>query len=112
MRVHDTLAPEPPWPDDDVAVRAERRGDAIVILSFRCGWDGHTPTPVWKEVALLDDPTDGEIAAALRDAERRRRRSLRACADCGERVAPERGSMIHGAFRCHGCMERHHGVVF
>ena len=99
------------WPDDDVAVRAERRGTDVAILSFRVRWEGHTPTPRWVEVALLYEPSDEEVAAALVAAERKRRKSFRRCAFCHERVAPELGNARQGVFACHGCQERHLGVV-
>ena len=60
-----------------------------------------------KRIATYDD-ADQEV----RDVIRRRKKSLRRCILCRQRMAPEHGGGDFGEFVCFGCQETKVGIVF
>lgn len=113
-------------PDPFVEVRHELT--CVVIGTLETLWDGPaSPLPVVRVRAVVPSPLAvasmdhrhglrwdrTRLERAIAAAERARRRSIRPCALCDEPTPPEHGERDdeHG-FACHGCMERHLGVVF
>lgn len=102
---------------DEIAVAALPQWLELSTLAVR--WDGHEPVVAAKPVqriAWREFPPDADVALAAvnrlaRGAARRRRSSYRRCAECNEWVAPEHRDRMAGRHVCHGCQERHHGIV-
>jgi hypothetical protein len=112
--------------DDDEEPSAN--GGAVVLLTPEAvelrlptiDWTGgsHGPVPssrLWRRLPIdrLDrvgnaTDTDSIARTLLAAARRARRREIRRCPACGERVGPEH--MTDGM--CHGCAARDHGVVY
>lgn len=98
---------------DPALVLVGIRSDEVVIAEPEVRWSGHTPVlQVRAESAVLSDPSQQTTAhlerAASAVADERLRR-FHECVDCGESNPPE--WMTSGRL-CHGCAQRHHGVVF
>jgi hypothetical protein len=102
----------------DVLVEVRRELTVAIVGTLEAQWHGHVPMPavrVRAVVPLLPTPDSRAptIEEAVQASEQARRRSIHPCAFCGEPTPPEHGSRFeeHGLV-CHGCMERHLGVVF
>jgi hypothetical protein len=100
----------------DAAVVIERGIDVYAVCTVETVWDGHTPTPALRVRELVAAEPELIILERLEEActraRRARLRSFKKCQHCAKRFPPEHGSARDGCFSCHGCMERHEGVVF
>ena len=125
--MHDRIEPLPEslgrwWAagPGDVVVEVREELTCWVVGTLEERWTGpHECRPVVHPRAVVDrlarpDGPDPEqaLAEAIARAERARRRSIRPCVECGERLPPEHGSRLERGFTCHGCMSSVHGVVF
>lgn len=64
---------------------------------------------LWRRIKARDiDDGKIDLREALRKAQEKRRRQFRKCKYCGQMVPPEHR---HGKDVCHGCAERHDGIV-
>jgi hypothetical protein len=104
------------YPDVFVEVRDEP--DGTIIGTMEQVWPGPemaAPMIRVREFIAWEQLKSGGptiIAEAIAQATKARRRSIRPCAQCRERTAPESGMRIDGRFVCYGCASTHHGVVF
>jgi len=103
-------------PDPYVEVRHELTCTLVGTLEHQ--WASPAEARVLVRVRLvLDrlavDPERGlDLDEAIRRARAARRRSIRPCAVCGDRIPPEHGERVDGAVICHGCQSSRFGVVF
>jgi len=124
---HDVLAPLPETLDrwaaeghPDVLVEVREELTCWVVGTLEGRWTSpYGCEPVVRPRSVVDRlgrpggaRPERELAEAVARAEHARRRSIRPCVECGERLPPEHGSRLERGFTCHGCMSSRHGVVF
>jgi hypothetical protein len=90
-----------------LVITAEAIEFRLPSIEWTCGAYGPAPTSVlWKRVKW-DGLSDEKFDALLAAARRARQAQFRTCRFCGDRFPPEHR---HGNV-CHGCAEKHLGVV-
>jgi len=97
------------WADPDAHVGVVQTPYGLFIGWIDVAWEGPAiPLSVLRGVTHLPGaPQRAELDRASRHARGLRTRSLAQCRYCAERMVP---GHMHGDV-CHGCAERHLGVV-
>jgi len=96
--------------------------DVVEVAPWEAGWmsgPAGPPMPLMRPIARIPwaklPPDREEALAVLRDllsaARAVRHGSFRECASCERRLPPENMHRMDGRDICHGCAERHLGVV-
>lgn len=103
---------------DVIQIRCEPEDIGPVILVTPEAVEFRLPTLNWMVIPIetsclwrrvLHDETPREdLKKLIALARTTRRKQFRTCRHCGRKVPPERR---HGADVCHGCAERHLGIV-
>lgn len=96
------------WSDIDGEIGACRATCGVFVGWLDVGWDGpHTPRSCLRDVEHLPIARERDLKLAARRVRAARARALTRCRFCREQNVP--GHMHEDV--CHGCAERHLGVV-
>jgi hypothetical protein len=90
-----------------LVITAEHLELRLPSIEWTCGAYGPARTSVLWKRAKWDGLSDETLDELLTAARRARHAQFRKCRFCGERFPPERR---HGNV-CHGCAEKHLGVI-
>jgi hypothetical protein len=104
---------------DSLHLESEEHGVIIRVTDFDCDiflptirWDGHTPisaVKLWRSTRLPNFDTPEQLFRLVEDGIQARRDEFHVCRFCQSHIPPERRFQPEV---CHGCAERHLGIVF